>query len=350
MCIRPIGAWVRRRPSKNVPMPTASTRRRFAITAFSLLIVLSACSSTGSNGRAASGTTSPSGTTTPTSSTTPAGSAGCGHPADAPVLTDKIPGDVAETISVAGTTRDYRLGVPDDYSRDRPTPLIVNLHGSGSNAIQASVYSDLPRQAGRRGMITVAPDAIAGKWQLGATGTDHDFLMALVKNIESRYCIDRDRVFLIGMSLGAWKAAITACTEPDTFAAAVLVAVEVHPPNCPPVPVLAFHGTADQVVPYGAGSGHSFPNSPNAGLPGTHENIASWAKGNSCDPKPEVKKIGADVERWTYRNCSADLVLYTIVGGGHTWPGATVKIGPTTQTIDATRLALDWFQAHPRTG
>jgi len=135
---------------------------------------------------------------------------------------------------------------------------------------------------------------------------------------------------------------------PDTFASAALVTVEVHPDGCPPLPVVAFHGTADATVPYGEGSGHEFPDSPNAALPGTHDNIARWAKGNGCDPEPAVERIGDDVERWTYRGCTADVVLYTIFGGGHTWPGARIRIGPTPGTIDATEIAFDWFEAHPR--
>lgn len=252
------------------------------------------------------------------------------------------------TIEVDGTERLYRLGVPAGYDPDDPTPLVFNLHGSGSNAKEASLYGQVPQEASKRGFITVAPEAIDGKWELGDSGADRDFLVSLLKDVEGRYCVDTNRVHIIGMSLGAWKAAVTACTVPDTFASAALVTVEVRLDPCPPVPVVAFHGTADPTVPYGEGSGHDFPDSPNAGLPGTRDNIANWAKGNGCDPEPDEKKIGDDVKRWTYRNCTADVVLYTIIGGGHTWPGADIDIGPTTQTINATQIAFDWFEAHPK--
>lgn len=261
---------------------------------------------------------------------------------------DKLPVDVAQSMKVGNTKRTYRLGIPNNYDPKTPTPLVMNLHGSGSNAMQASIYGDFTRQATNSGYITVTPDAIGGRWQLGGQGTDHDFLMALVTNIKSRYCVNTRRVYAIGMSLGSWKAALSACSDATTFAAVVMVAVEVHPGKCRPIPAVAFHGTADPMVPYGEGSQHSFPQSPNAGLPGTHKNIAEWARGNGCDPKPQVTKLGRDVERWRYRNCTAPLELYTVIGGGHTWPGAAIKIGPTTHTIDATQIALDWFGAHPK--
>lgn len=319
-----------------------------------LALLLPACG--GSEGRDEA---SPS-TSTPATSSSKVGSAGpgaaapsspgCGRRADVRAVRGAPPGDVERRFRSGGTQRVYRLGVPPGYDPDRPTPLVMNLHGSGSNALQASLYGRVPEEGAKRGMITVAPEAIDGRWQLGAEGTDRDFLVALLDDLESRYCIDTDRVHLIGMSLGAWKAAVTGCTVPDTFASVALVTVEVHPDGCPPLPMVAFHGTADPTVPYGEGSGHEYPDSPNAGLPGTRDNIARWAQGNGCDPRPDVKRIGDDVERWSYRNCTADVVLYTVFEAGHTWPGAKIRVGPTTRTIDATEISFDWFEAHPRTG
>ncbi len=112
----------------------------------------------------------------------------------------------------------------------------MNLHGSGSNALQASVYGDVPRSAAERGMLVVTPEALEGRWELGGTGADADFLIGLLDDVVSRYCVDPDRVHLMGMSLGAWKAAATACSFPDRFASAALVTVEVFPESCEPLP------------------------------------------------------------------------------------------------------------------
>jgi polyhydroxybutyrate depolymerase len=327
-----------------------AVHRFIAISALCLVLGGTACTSPAADADRSSTTLGASVGSTAAPSTTAgaAGTAGCGRAPDVPEVVAKPPGDVDQSISVDGAERTYRLGVPAGYDPDQPTPLVMNLHGSGSNALQASVYGGVTQAASARATMTVTPDAVDGKWQLGPTGADQDFLEALVTDLESRYCIDTDRVYLVGMSLGAWKAAVTACAMGDTFAAIALVTVEIHPNPCPPIPVVAFHGTADQVVPYGEGSGHTFPNSPNAGLPGTHENIANWASANGCDPEPDKTRIGDDVERWSFTGCTADVVLYTVTGGGHTWPGADIEIGPTTHTIDATRIAFDWFAAHPR--
>jgi polyhydroxybutyrate depolymerase len=271
-----------------------------------------------------------------------------------PPVADELPGDHEQTLEVGDATRTYRLAVPRDHDPTRPAALVLNLHGSGSNALQAGIYSDLPRRAAARGMLVASPDAIDGVWELGATGDDADFLAALLDDLERRTCIDPDRIHLVGFSLGAWKAAVTACALDDRVASIALLTVEVFPGDCPPLPVLAFHGTADATVAYGPGGGTvDTDETPNAGLPGTRENVAAWADNAGCAAQPTVTPIGDDVELRRHTGCrhGGEVALYTIVGGGHTWPGSEIVLGPpelTTESIDATALVLDWFEAHPR--
>ncbi len=282
------------------------------------------------------------------------GSKGCGTEPDVARIAASRPGDVSQQFSSGGDDRQYRLAVPQDYDPDEPAPLVVNLHGSGSSADQASVYGDVTHAATDRGMIVVTPNAIDKNWQLGPDGRDADFLRTLVDDIESRYCVDLNRVHIMGMSLGAWKAAATGCAEPDRYASAALITVEVFPGTCDELPVVAFHGTADTTVPYGEGADPGVVvQGNNARLPGALHNIEAWADNGGCDPKPKVLEIGEDVVLRQYIDCDpgVDVELYTIKGGGHTWPGADIDIAApnlTTHTIDATDIALDWFEAHPR--
>ncbi len=249
-----------------------------------------------------------------------------------------------------GTERTYRLGVPKSYDKVEPTPLVLDLHGANSNALEQSVYTDLPRLATARGMITVTPDAIGGDWQLNPKGADDDFLVALVREIESRYCVNLDHVHVAGFSLGSWKATTVACGHPDIFASVGLVSEEVHPTSCPPMPVIVFHGTADHIVPYGLGADPGVTaTGPNAGLPGARYNIASWAKGGQCSTRKEVRHIGGDVVLWTYRGCApgVSVELFTILHADHRWPGSPIAIAPTTNTVSATKLILGFFESHP---
>ena len=326
--------------------------RRRALLALLVAFALAACSK-GSSETGADASTTTGAVRSTTTEPTPAGTPGCGRAPDVARLGDDGPGDVAATFESGGKERVYRLSVPPSYDPDQPAPLVLNLHGSGSNAIQASVYGDVPRRAAEAGMIVVTPEALDGKWELSGTGADNDFLIGLLDDIEGRYCIDPARTHIMGMSLGAWKAAVTACANPGRFASAVLVTVEVFPGTCEPLPVLAFHGTGDHVVPYGEGADPGVTvTGSNANLPGAIHNIEAWAANGGCDPEPEISEIGDDVVLRRFVGCDRgiDVALYSIRGGDHTWPGASIEIAPpegTTQTIDATDLAVDWFAAHP---
>jgi polyhydroxybutyrate depolymerase len=131
-----------------------------------------------------------------------------------------------------------------------------------------------------------------------------------------------------------------------------------------PVPVIAFHGTADPFVLYKGGgldseaiadqnawNGKRPPNLPvNRGV---EASMQTWALHNGCDPIPVERRIGHEVRARRWRHCKADTVLYIVDGGGHTWPGHPVpgfnkSFGHTTMDIDATRLMFDFFFAHAR--
>jgi len=243
--------------------------------------------------------------------------------------------------------------VPADYRRAEPTPLILLFHGSGSDAIQQSAYSQLPSQGAAAGFLVATPDAVAGNWVLARPGVataDQAFATALIADLGSRYCVDRTRVYAAGISLGSQFAAVLACDPANHLAAVGLVAADYLIRPCRgPVPVLAFHGTADPIVPYANGAkGASVPGVP---VVGVQQNLAAWARLDGCGPRPRVGRIPPDVVRQSWHGCRAgsSVTLYTIVGGGHTWPGSPVvlssaRFGPTTETVSATRLMLAFFR------
>jgi polyhydroxybutyrate depolymerase len=76
---------------------------------------------------------------------------------------------------------------------------------------------------------------------------------------------------------------------------------------------------------------------------------ATWARRNQCAADPVDSVVAVDVVRRTYVHCaaSAPVVLYTIRGGGHTWPGGMELpewfVGRTTRSIDATQLMWAFF-------
>lgn len=335
--------------------------RRFAPLALVLtlsIVAAAGCSGSDDDGGAVSPSSAAASTEAPDGATsTTAGDAerfarvsdGCGTgPATLDVDADL--GDAEQTFDLDGTERTYRLAVPADYDADVATPVILNLHGAGSNAHQQSAYSRLPRVAADAGWIVITPDAIAGFWEMTDSGADDRFLMGLLDEVEAGYCVDLDRVHATGISLGSWKTTVTACAHPDRIASMALIAESVAIDGCD-VPVVAFHGTADAVVPYGEGADEGVVvTGANAPLPGIEVNLPAWAANAGCEAEPERSPVGEHAERWVY-DCpeGEGLEFYSIVGGGHTWPGAESNGDERSpdRAVDANEIALDWFERHP---
>jgi polyhydroxybutyrate depolymerase len=283
-------------------------------------------------------------------------SPGCGRAPDPGPTKAAAFGDVTQSIPVDGAVRTYRLAVPADYRADRPTPLILQFHGSGSDAVQQSAYSGLPAAGAAAGYLVATPDAIGGNWDLAAPGrptADQQLVVALESDLAARYCVDRARIYAAGISLGSEFATIAACDPADHVAAVGLVAAEYLLRPCTgPVPVLAFHGTADPIVPYASGAtGRSVPGVPEVGA---LQNLEAWARLDRCRPSPATTAPAPAIVRRQWSGCVAgsSVVLYTVVGGGHTWPGSPVVLpaatfGPTTGSVSATRLMLAFFGEHP---
>ena len=101
----------------------------------------------------------------------------------------------------------------------------------------------------------------------------------------------RDDLYAAGSPSGRSSPPLMACTPADHLAAVGLVAAEYLIRPCPrPVPVLAFHGTADPIVPYADGAvGKSVPGVP---VVGVQQNLAAWAALDRCAAAPRVDLTG----------------------------------------------------------
>ncbi len=288
------------------------------------------------------------------------GSRGCGQPAASGVTT--------RHITVGGADREYLLAIPDDYDPSKPAPLLFNFHGLGSNMQEQSVYTQLERQGGARGYVVITPNGqgdVLRHWSLlpsASTNPDVAFVQTMLRATNRALCIDQKRVFSTGISNGAIFSTLLACALPGRLAAIAPVAginaTEVCAAGTPRISVLAFHGTADPVVPYAGGEYFSgAPIGRVLGVPAAKSvdaAAAAWAAFDGCGTPPTQSRVADDVQRFVWPDCRATraVELYRVVGGGHTWPGAPPvradRLGPTTASIDATKLMLDFFAAHPR--
>ncbi len=297
-------------------------------------------------------------------------------------------GTVEQTLQYGGLDRRYELTIPKRYDGRRPVPLVLNLHGFAGTGPAQNRGTDMPAVAGKRGYVVVAPDGgplkvplnivpgaeNAGQyegmpfWNIFSPGVvdfgpphgqnlgldssavgadDVGFVAQLLDTLNAQLCLDANRVYAAGMSNGAGMATTLGCNLGDRLAAIAPVSGVNLTGTCPgngAVSVLAVHGEADDTVNYGGNGllGYQFGN------PSVPERMDQWAERDGCDPTPTTKhpRKGLTVERW--RGCAAGTAveLWTIAGWGHRWPRAKSAGDP--GTIDATRVVLDFFDAHRR--
>lgn len=263
------------------------------------------------------------------------------------------------TIGTGDAARTYLLHVPARYDRAVATPLVISLHGAAGWPAQQANVSRWDRLADSLGFIVVYPGGAGSPriWHV-ERGPDLEedvrFIGALIDTIEAHYHIDPARVYVNGLSNGGGMSFVLSCTLADRIAAVGLVAAaQTLPwgwcPERPPVPMIAFHGTADPIVPYVGGRS---PIAPDL-FPNVPAWIATWAHRNGCTTATD-STIAIDVTRETYGGCadSAAVVFYTVIAGGHSWPGGKPlprwMVGLTSMSVDATALMWDFFRAHPK--
>lgn len=273
-----------------------------------------------------------------------------------------------------GERREFLLHVPPGYKAGTPTPLVISLHAAALWPVAQMVTSRWNDLADREGFLVVYPSGYTGSgpiiWRTERgdalrrdsrteldepLARDVRFIGDLIDSLSRAYTVDPARIYANGLSNGGGMSFVLSCTLGDRIAAVGLVgAAHLLPSSwCPdprPVPMIAFHGTADPVVPFAGG--HSwvarerFPS-----IPGF---TTDWARRNGCDARPDTSAVAADVTRLAYAHCAADasVELYRIEGGGHTWPGGEPLpawfTGRTSTGVDATRRMWEFFKAHPR--
>ncbi len=248
-------------------------------------------------------------------------------------------GTTDQDLESGGIIRQFRLHVPPSYSPDRPLPLVINFHGYSSMSAEYEMATNFSFVADQKEFIIVYPQALGAPsaWEIGSgQSVDVDFTLDLIQRIESLCKIDPSRVYAAGFSMGGGMANLLACVLSDRFAAIATVS-GTYPDfeSCSPknsVPVISFHGTSDSVVPYtGMASDPVWPKIPDW--------AAGWGKRNACSfgPAEIYRHDPVSAQAWGGCRDGADVVLYTVENGAHTWPAF------------AAETIWDFFSQHPYT-
>jgi len=251
-----------------------------------------------------------------------------------------------QTIRIDGIDRAYHIYLP--RTRENK-PVVMLLHGHGGSFDQSigEEYSKNPQRlwidvAEENEIILIIPNGALGSedtrgWNdcredafANPETDDVKFLSELLDKISSEYLHDTKRVYICGISNGASMAIRLAQEIPNkiTAFASVITTMAVNS-ECAdsdiPVSAIFMNGTADPIAPYDGGTivgGWGEVTS-------TSESLAYWISRNGTSTVPVIETLAdvdtnddSHVKKYTYDNGAnnTEVVLYEIVGGGHTEP------------------------------
>jgi polyhydroxybutyrate depolymerase len=277
-------------------------------------------------------------------------------------------GQSSRSLAYAGRDRSYVVYVPASLDRSKPVPVVLVFHGGTGNAENAIRMTGFNDVADRGGFVAVYPNGTGPlrgdrllTWNGGnccgyAQANDVDdvgFVRHVVTDLQSQLPVDAKRIYATGMSNGAILSHRLACQAADLFAAVAPVAGTLNFSPClpaQPVSVIEFHGTADTHIPYEGGFGPA--SLVNVDFASVRDSVGFWASFDDCGAQPQTGSF-EDVEHETWTGCASatSVELYTIIGGGHAWPGGQggwAGSDQPTSTISASELIWQFFAAHPR--
>ena len=181
----------------------------------------------------------------------------------------------AEEITVDGTRRNYIVYVPSNLGKDRP--LLISCHGMNQDAAYQRGMLQIESVADTAKFVTVFPNGIDKSWDISGD-KDIRYILALIDEMERKYSIDRNCVYLSGFSMGGMFTYHAMTRIADKIAA--FAPISGYPmwggsyTSSRPVPIIHTHGTSDDVV----------------GFSGVASVLAGWVKRNGCPTKAKVQK------------------------------------------------------------
>jgi polyhydroxybutyrate depolymerase len=237
-----------------------------------------------------------------------------------------------------GGTRKPYVYVP---AGEGPRPIVVLLHGGGMNGTDIVDVTGFRDLADRQGFVLVYPNGLhwpVRYWNVGPGYGDTDdvgFLDDVVAEVSPKVC--GAEVYASGFSNGAMMAQRWACQTSGRVDAVGVSSGPLMVDDCdgPPVPILAYHGKADTVVPWKGGEGeggHTYVSE--------EDSMAIWRARNLCTDADPVFSTDGDTtcESWS---CAAPTEICLIDGWAHQWPGG---VHASQTDADATNAVWAFFQ------
>lgn len=273
---------------------------------------------------------------------------------------------VERTIEHARRERTFLVHVPAKLPALKAVPLVIALHGLSMDGRSMEGLTGLSELADERSFVAVYPDGLGRMWrfwerhELGPkvrreTGyvDDVGFIEAVIDTLVKEAVVDPQRVYVTGLSNGAYMSNRLALSLTDRIAAIAPVAGTMTPALADlkpqrPMPILYIHGTDDRIV--GFGGQDSFTDGKFS--LSADELVEWWSERNGCGAV-ETRQLsddaadGCTVTRYTHPcESGAPVVFYKVMEGGHTWPDGSFQperfLGPVCRDFNASEAIWEF--------
>lgn len=226
-----------------------------------------------------------------------------------------------EEVKVGTSIRKTLTYVPKNV--EKSPALVISLHGMNQDPEYQQKQTQWNALADTEGFIVTYPLGNNRMWDTGGTG-DVKFVEAIMKDMELKHNVDKNRIYLSGFSMGSWLGYHCLETLGDKIAAFGPVSgvdIGKQPRANRMVPIMHIHGTADDVFKYTGDPYHMA-----GGYPSIEEYVKKWAAYEGCDASnPQVIRpypagsTGPKATRTIYNNVNegVEVNLIAIDGKGH---------------------------------
>jgi polyhydroxybutyrate depolymerase len=268
----------------------------------------------------------------------------------------QTPGDHRLSITVGGIKREFSVHIPPGYDGKKALPVMYFFHYFTGDDQQLARYTQMNKKADQENFIVVYPKAegwLPNRWRQWNLNNNPNyrvdeiaFVEQLMNKIDTKLSTDKSRNYVVGYSNGGMIAHEVACKFPERVAALVSVAGCQNGSERGPgiaIPVMMINGTEDWLVPF---NGRRFtPLFPIMKPLSYARNF--WTKNNQSDDRRVAELFpGVNKETFTSKRSGAEVVILTMKGSGHGWPGSDESIdGNVCRSFKGTDVVWDFLSS-----